>query len=180
MPFVYLFFIACMIAFILLFRMQEAPDARLLGSAFFVYASVFNLFVVSVFWSFMVDLVRRRTGAPAVPHRSVSAPRSVRSRVPVDQGVRLPHRCRWPARDLRLAARRAVFLPARAFALVLLPPGHGDDRREQQHHRRSFLLGAAETLKSPLMRRLAILMLLGDAVGTGPSWPPCSSTTTAA
>lgn len=55
-PIVYLFFIAGMVAFIPLFNAQQSIDARLLGSAFFVYGSVFNLFVVSVFWSFMADL----------------------------------------------------------------------------------------------------------------------------
>ncbi|HVV98614.1 MAG TPA: MFS transporter, partial [Rhodanobacteraceae bacterium] len=55
-PIVYLFFIAGMLAFIPAFRMQDAIGARLLGSAFFVWVSVFNLFVVAVFWSFMADL----------------------------------------------------------------------------------------------------------------------------
>lgn len=54
LPLVYLFFIACLLLFFGLFRsgLSHAWVAR----GFFIWASVFNLFIVSVFWSFMVDL----------------------------------------------------------------------------------------------------------------------------
>jgi AAA family ATP:ADP antiporter len=45
-------------------------------------------------------------------------------------------------------------------------PVAGDERREERIIGGGFLAGAIETLKSPLMRRFALLMLLGDAVGT--------------
>ncbi len=53
-PLVYYFFIANLLLFFLLFRtdLTHAWVAR----AFFIWASVFNLFVVSVFWSLMADL----------------------------------------------------------------------------------------------------------------------------
>lgn len=54
LPAVYLFFIANLVAFWAAFEAQVAP--KILASAFFVWLSVFNLFVVSVFWSFMADL----------------------------------------------------------------------------------------------------------------------------
>jgi AAA family ATP:ADP antiporter len=54
LPGVYVFFVATLLAFHFLFlqRIEVAVVAR----AFFVWLSVFNLFVVSVFWSFMADL----------------------------------------------------------------------------------------------------------------------------
>ena len=54
LPLVYLFFILNLLIFYALFRadVSHAYVAR----AFFVWASVFNLFVVSVFWSFMADI----------------------------------------------------------------------------------------------------------------------------
>ena len=55
-PVVYAFFLAGMLAFIPLFQEQGQIGARLLGTMFFVWVSVFNLFVVAVFWSFMADL----------------------------------------------------------------------------------------------------------------------------
>ena len=54
LPAVYLFFIANLLVFYLLLRTDLAPAAS--ARAFFIWVSVFNLFVVSVFWSFMADL----------------------------------------------------------------------------------------------------------------------------
>ena len=54
LPFVYLFFVANLLLFYLLFRQKMALEVT--TKAFFVWVSVFNLFVVSVFWSFMADL----------------------------------------------------------------------------------------------------------------------------
>ncbi len=54
LPLVYAFFIASLLLFFVLFRsgLTHVWVAR----AFFIWASVFNLFIVSVFWSFMADL----------------------------------------------------------------------------------------------------------------------------
>jgi AAA family ATP:ADP antiporter len=54
LPYVYLFFVANLVLFFVLFREKIALEAT--TKAFFVWVSVFNLFVVSVFWSFMADL----------------------------------------------------------------------------------------------------------------------------
>ena len=56
MPFVYIFFIACQLGFISLFNNHALVSVKVLGFLFFVWVSVFNLFVVSVFWSFMTDI----------------------------------------------------------------------------------------------------------------------------
>ena len=54
LPLVYSFFIANILIFFLLFKTGVNPPY--VARAFFIWVSVFNLFVVSVFWSFMVDL----------------------------------------------------------------------------------------------------------------------------
>ena len=54
LPYVYSFFIAMLLLFYGLMGGQLAPEY--VARAFFIWASVFNLFVVSVFWSFMADL----------------------------------------------------------------------------------------------------------------------------
>jgi AAA family ATP:ADP antiporter len=51
---VYLFFISHIIVFFLLFK-SDVSDAYI-ARVFFVWVSVFNLFIVSVFWSFMTDI----------------------------------------------------------------------------------------------------------------------------
>ncbi len=61
-PYTYHFFIANLIGFYLVMRLGAAKEGSTLdvwtGRAFFVWASVFNLFVVSVFWSVMADVFR--------------------------------------------------------------------------------------------------------------------------
>lgn len=58
LPYVYGFFILVMLLFYLL--MDERQAAPYVARAFFIWASVFNLFVVSVFWSFMTDIYSNR------------------------------------------------------------------------------------------------------------------------
>jgi AAA family ATP:ADP antiporter len=56
LPLIYAFFIACILALFLLLR--SGANAAWAPAAFFIWLSVFNLFVVSVFWSFMADVWR--------------------------------------------------------------------------------------------------------------------------
>lgn len=58
---VYIFFITNLLAFYVLMTSQLSPEWVARG--FFVWLSVFNLFVVSVFWSFMDDLFTPEQGA---------------------------------------------------------------------------------------------------------------------
>jgi AAA family ATP:ADP antiporter len=58
---VYFFFIANLLIFFALMASHVSPDWVARG--FFVWLSVFNLFVVSVFWSFMDDLFTPEQGA---------------------------------------------------------------------------------------------------------------------
>ena len=53
-PILYFFFATNLAVFFLL--MQHGADKIILARTFFVWVSVFNLFVVSVFWSFMADI----------------------------------------------------------------------------------------------------------------------------
>src|SRR5690606_32627101 len=52
-PLTYRFFILNLIGFFLLFHAADATQSIWVGRFFFIWLSVFNLFVVSVFWSFM-------------------------------------------------------------------------------------------------------------------------------
>ncbi|WP_455197570.1 NTP/NDP exchange transporter [Kaarinaea lacus] len=54
LPIVYYFFVANLILFYLAFNLDY--DKVYIARVFFVWVSVFNLFVVSVFWSLMVDV----------------------------------------------------------------------------------------------------------------------------
>ena len=59
-PFVYHFFIANLVLFWLLLTLDIAPV--IIARVFFVWVSVFNLFAVAVFWSFMADLFTAEQG----------------------------------------------------------------------------------------------------------------------
>src|SRR5207302_8492362 len=62
-PIAYRFFIANILVFWALFFF--APGTLRVGAAraFFIWTSVYNLFVVSVFWGFMADIFRHEQGA---------------------------------------------------------------------------------------------------------------------
>ncbi len=59
-PLVYLFFVANIVLFWLLLTLPI--DRPLVARVFFVWLSVFNVFVVSVFWSYLADLFRSEQG----------------------------------------------------------------------------------------------------------------------
>ena len=58
----YRFFMLNLLVFLVLFRTITGDGNVWVGRAFFIWTSVFNLFVVSVFWSFMADLFTNEQG----------------------------------------------------------------------------------------------------------------------
>ncbi|MCB2255143.1 MFS transporter [Pseudomonas chlororaphis] len=58
----YRFFAVNLIAFALLLATGSEQQQVWIGRAFFIWASVFNLFVVSVFWSFVTDIFNSAQG----------------------------------------------------------------------------------------------------------------------
>lgn len=62
LPLAYRFFLVNLLVFFVLLR--AVPEDRLVwvGRAFYVWVSVFNLFVVSLFWSFMADVWKPEQG----------------------------------------------------------------------------------------------------------------------
>ena len=52
----YRFFIVNLLLFALLFKLATTAQTVWIGRVFFIWVSVFNLFVVSVFWELMVDV----------------------------------------------------------------------------------------------------------------------------
>lgn len=57
-PLAYTFFALNLVVFWLFFRSLSEGQAIWIGRVFWVWTSVFNLFVVSIFWSLMADLFR--------------------------------------------------------------------------------------------------------------------------
>lgn len=61
-PYTYHFFIANLVGFWLVWQVMPESSQVWIGRVFFVWVSVFNLFVVSVFWAFMADIFRTEQG----------------------------------------------------------------------------------------------------------------------
>jgi ATP:ADP antiporter, AAA family len=61
-PIAYRFFIANLVIFSVLMRVFTPAQQAWLGRTFFVWLSVANLFVVTVFWAFMTDLFSNEQG----------------------------------------------------------------------------------------------------------------------
>jgi AAA family ATP:ADP antiporter len=61
-PIAYRFFIANLLIFLALLLTISKGNQVWVGRAFFVWTSVFNLFVISVFWAFMVDVFNADQG----------------------------------------------------------------------------------------------------------------------
>lgn len=165
-PFVYFFFLAGMLAFIPLFREQNEIGVRQLGTVFFVWVSVFNLFVVAVFWSFMADLFDAEQSRRLFPLIALGGPLGAIAGPILTR--ELVFRVGVPGLLVVSAAFLAITL-ACIFALLGWSRAHpvrGDMRRDERVIGGGIMAGAAITFSSPLLFRLAVLMLLGDSVGT--------------
>lgn len=156
----YGFFVLCLVAFMPLFAAQARIGARLLGVAFFIWVSVFNLFVVSLFWSLMADLFDGAAAKRLFPMIALGGA----------FGALL-----GPALTSLLAVRIGVApLPGVSALLLLLALGlmlrlsarggigHGEDAPIGG----SPLAGLRATFADPFLRRMALLMLFSDGVGT--------------
>ncbi|MEO8669920.1 MAG: MFS transporter [Tahibacter sp.] len=166
MPVVYLFFITGMIGFIPLFQIQEVIGAKLLGSVFFVWVSVFNLFVVAVFWSYMADIFDAAQAHRLFPIIAVGGT------LGAIIGPLLTQSMVFVVGVSGLLVVSALMLGICIVCIGLLArwarqnPVAGDGDRNERIIGGGILAGAAQTLRSPFLRRVALLMLLGDCVGT--------------
>jgi AAA family ATP:ADP antiporter len=165
-PVVYLFFIASLLAFIPAFTHVGLLSPRMLGIVFFVWVSVFNLFVVSVFWIFMSDIWSLEQSKRLFPVIAVAGtvgalagPTLTRSLVEVI-GV------------APLLAVSASLLGVATVCVVLLGDWarvHGARRHEAGHEDAiggSMWDGLKQIFTDPFMRGMAILLLLADGIGT--------------
>ncbi|MCZ8114361.1 MFS transporter [Silanimonas sp.] len=162
LPFVYALLVAALGVFYLAFANEAAGR----GAAFFVFTAVVNLFVVTVFWSYMSDIytsgqsrlfygfigVGGSLGALAGPFISDS--------IVAEIGV---------ANILLLSM--AFFCACLVFVVKLAPWARrrelerGDADFDQAIGGR-FLEGLRIVARDPLMRGMALVMFFGVAVGT--------------
>ncbi len=158
----YSFFVFCLLAFVPAFMAQDRIGARQLGVGFFIWTSVFNLFVVSLFWSFMADIfqsVQARRVFPLIAlggmAGAIFGPLVTKALVQVI-GV------------AALLVVSAVALTIALIILLMLSSRH-DCRAEARNDEAiggSLWAGIKELWTRPFLRYMAILMVLGDGIGT--------------
>lgn len=156
----YGFFIACLIAFVPLFAAQARIGARNLGVGFFIWVSVFNLFVVSLFWSLMADLFDRTAA------RRVFALIALGGALGALAGPILTSLLvtRIGVAPL-LAASAALLLIALGLMLRLVSTREAVQRASAPLGG-SWWAGLRATFADPFLRLMALLMLCSDGVGT--------------
>lgn len=162
LPVVYLFFIACLLAFYVAF--DSALPGR--GALFFVWVAVFNLFAVSVFWSFMSDIFSNAEAKKLYGYIAAGG---------TTGGFVGPLLTQWLVDDIgvgNLLLVSAGLLGVCLLCIVRLGPWAR--RRELAQGARSgelpmggdVLAGLRLAWRDPLLRALAILMFFGVGVGT--------------
>lgn len=162
LPVLYLLFIACLLGFYVLFG-REVPGR---GAVFFIWVAVFNLFAVSVFWSFMADIysdieARRLYGFIAAGGTIGGFTGPLITRVLVNQ-VGVANLLLVSAALLALAVVCILRLGrwARLRELERGREGH------EQAMGGSVLAGLRLLREQPLLQAMAVIMFFGVGVGT--------------
>lgn len=162
-PAIYVFFILCIAAFVPAFAVQDIIGPRLLGIIFYVWVSTFNLFVVSVFWSLMADIfdaVQAKRLFPVIALGgtvgAIIGPLIARS---------------LPVQTLLIAAGITLGVALLCiFALLNMSKKQRSALAgkpvESEVIGGDILAGLKQVFTSPFLRKMAVLMLLGDAIAT--------------
>ena len=164
LPIVYGVFIALMLGFWLYL---DTGKGSLIAGAFFVFGSVFNLFVVSLFWILMSDIydsdqAKRLYGfiAAGGTTGAVLGPLAANALVPIVGGQNL---LLIAAIVFACAALLSIWLRELATAEI------NSDRRQEADVPatwRTLLSGAERVLRDPYLLRIAAYVLLANLLST--------------
>ncbi|WP_099654267.1 MULTISPECIES: MFS transporter [unclassified Rhodanobacter] len=158
----YSFFIVCLLAFVPAFMAQDRIGARELGVVFFVWVSVFNLFVVSLFWSFMADIFNSGQARRVFSLIALGG---------MAGAIFGPLVTKLLVHLIGVAPLLLVSSVSLGMSLILLL------RLSDSHDRRpgsqgdaaiggSLWAGVKQLWSRPFLRYMALLMLFGDGIGT--------------
>ncbi|RDS83491.1 NTP/NDP exchange transporter [Dyella psychrodurans] len=156
----YSFFMVCLLAFMPAFVAQDSIGARTLGVVFFIWVSVFNLFVVSLFWSFMADVFDSRRAREVFPLIALGGMAGAVFG-PLVTGALVGMLGVAP-----LLLVSAAMLGAALLLLLRISVQRAQEGAAEQPVGGSLWAGIRELWSSPFLRYMAILMLLGDGIGT--------------
>lgn len=160
-PLVYGFFIVNLIAFWMLLTGSGRTAA--IASVFYVWASVFNLFVVSIFWVVMSDLYDSGQAKRLYGFIAAGGTAGALAGPVITQGL-----VRGLGPDNLLLVSAALLSLALGAALLLrrIAPQHEARAAEQRPVGEGILAGAIRVWQSPYLFRIALWILLGNLVST--------------
>ncbi|MCF7222544.1 MFS transporter [Lysobacter sp. TLK-CK17T] len=162
LPVVYLFFIACLLCFYWIFH-QAVPGR---GGLFFIWVAVFNMFAVTVFWSFMADVFDNDHAKRFYGYIGAGGTLGALAGPALTSAL-----VGWlGVANLLLVS--AAFLAVCLLCILKLRPWA--IRRERLHHDvsgeramgGSIIAGLRLVWARPLLRALALLLFFGVGVGT--------------
>ena len=158
--------VVCLLCFVPFFADTSLLSPRTLGIVFFVWLSVFNLFVVSLFWIFMTDIWSPEQAKRLFPIIAVAGTAGA---------VAGPMLTRGLVQMLGVAPLLLVsasFLGVAVVCVVMLgrwAKAHAHVRPEQAEGEAvggGMWDGVKQIFATPFMRNMAILLLLADGIGT--------------
>jgi len=161
LPVVYLFFIANLLLFwIVIGGYAEAP---IVAGAFFVWVSVFNLFVVSLFWSFLADHFTSDQAKRLYGFVTAGGSLGVLAGASLTNG--LVHAVGVPGLLLLSAGILVAALICALFLERMATPS-GDVEQRTRAGLGTILSGAVHCWRDPYLFRIALWVLLANLVGT--------------
>jgi AAA family ATP:ADP antiporter len=154
------FFITNLLVFVLLLKVSTAEQSIWVGRAFFIWTSIFNLFVVSVFWALMVDVFTSEQGKRLFGFIAAGATLGgiVGSSLTASLAsyVESTHLLLASAALLEVAVFGVRHLSRVSEALRLRPTAHA----EEAPIGGAVLSGLTHAVKSPYLLHISLYMLL--------------------
>jgi AAA family ATP:ADP antiporter len=164
-PAVYGVFIACLLGFVPLFAQPGLLSPKALGAVFYVWLSIFNLFVVSVFWSFMADVWNQLQARRLFPVIALGG--TAGSILGPTLAGMLVGRIGVAPLLVVSATLLAVALAcaARLGRWARTHASSADAAQGRALHGTMFD-GLRQVVATPFVRNMALLMVLSDCIGT--------------
>jgi ATP:ADP antiporter, AAA family len=159
LPSIYIFFAANLVIFWLV--MKASPDNRWALASFFIWGSVFNLFVVSLFWSLMSELWSHEEAKRLYGFISAGGTAGALAGPLLTQGLV------WIFAPVDLMLASAALLIASMFASLLLRrlrPSEADSETEPTGG--GILDGAIKVFTTPMFARIALFIFVANIIGT--------------
>ncbi|HDS0927455.1 TPA: MFS transporter [Pseudomonas putida] len=162
----YRFFASNLALFALLLHFSGSETEMWTGRAFFIWVSVFNLFVVSVFWSFMVDIFDSEQGKRLFGLLAAGATAGGLMGSAITSGL-VEHLDRSWLMAIAIAFLEVAVLASRKLSLQAPSIEHRSRRdNSDQPLGGSVFAGMVHTLRSPYLGGLALFILLYSVTST--------------